>query len=109
MADESFSKYLTMEEARPLRIDAAVGRGKVQKEQRELETNARQWEFATGNKIDPAKYAELPDFKSATAAQKIASHRLVFGTDPTDQQRRSTLESTVRHLSRRSSRSPIWR
>ena len=72
MADESFSKYLTMEEARPLRIDAAVGRGKVQKEQRELETNARQWEFATGNKIDPAKYAELPDFKSATAAQKMA-------------------------------------
>ena len=87
MADESFSKYLTMEEARPLRIDAAVSRGKVQKEQRELETNARQWEFATGNKIDPAKYAELPDFKSATAAQKIASHRLVFGTDPTDQQK----------------------
>ena len=87
MTDESFSKYLTMEEARPLRIDAAVGRGKVQKEQRELETNARQWEFATGNKIDPAKYAELPDFKSATAAQKIASHRLVFGTDPTDQQK----------------------
>ena len=87
MTDESFSKYLTMEEARPLRIDAAVSRGKVQKEQRELETNARQWEFATGNKIDPAKYAELPDFKSATAAQKIASHRLVFGTDPTDQQK----------------------
>ena len=87
MKDESFGKYLTADEARPLRIDAAVSRGKVQKEQRELETNARQWEFATGNKIDPAKYAELPDFKSATAAQKIASHRLVFGTDPTDQQK----------------------
>ena len=87
MADESFSKYLTMEEARPLRIDVAVSRGKQDKERRELETNARQWEFATGNKIDPAKYAELPDFKSATAAQKIASHRLVFGTDPTDQQK----------------------
>ena len=87
MKDENFSKFLTTQEAIPLRIDVAVGRGKVQKEQRELETNARQWEFATGNKIDPAKYAELPDFKSATAAQKIASHRLVFGTDPTDQQK----------------------
>jgi len=87
MKDENFSKFLTTQEAIPLRIDVAVGRGKVQKEQRELETNARQWEFATGNKIDPAKYAELPDFKSATAAQKIASHRLVFGTDPTDKQK----------------------
>lgn len=87
MNDPENIQFMTVDELRPLRIDNAVGKGKVQKEQRELETNARQWEFATGNKIDPAKYAELPDFKSATAAQKIASHRLVFGTDPTDQQK----------------------
>jgi len=87
MTDERFSKLLSPEVARPLRIDVAVGRGKQEKEKREQETNVRQWEFATGAKIDPSKYADLPDFKSSTAAQKIAQHKLVFGTDPTDEQK----------------------
>ena len=87
MRDESFSQFLTAQEAIPLRIDVAVGRGKQDKEKREQETNVRQWEFATGTKIDPSKYADLPDFKSSTAAQKIAQHKLVFGTDPTDEQK----------------------
>jgi hypothetical protein len=68
-----------------------VGKGKQEKEKREIETNVRQWEFATGTKIDPSKYADLPDFKSAPAAQKIASHRLIFGTDPTDEQKQKYL------------------
>ena len=87
MKDEAFSKYMSIEDARPLRIDVAVGRGKEAKEKREQETNVRQWEFATGTKIDPSKYADRPDFKSSTAAQKIAQHKLVFGTDPTDEQK----------------------
>jgi len=87
MKDEAFSQFLTAQEAIPLRIDVAVGRGKQEKEKREQETNVRQWEFATGAKIDPSKYADLPDFKSSTAAQKIAQHKLVFGTDPTDEQK----------------------
>lgn len=87
MRDENFSKFLTAQEAIPLRIDVAVGKGKEAKEKREIETNVRQWEAVTGAKIDPAKYAELPDFKTSTAAQKIAQHKLVFGTDPTDEQK----------------------
>jgi len=87
MKDENFSKFLTAQEALPLRIDVAVGKGKQEKEKREIETNVRQWEAVTGAKIDPSKYAELPDFKSSTAAQKIAQHKLVFGTDPTDEQK----------------------
>lgn len=87
MADPAVSKLLDPAVLRPLRIDVAVGRGKAEKEKREIETNVRQWEFATGTKIDPSKYAELPDFKSSTAVQKIAQHKLVFGTDPTDEQK----------------------
>ena len=87
MRDENFSKFLTAQEAIPLRIDVAVGRGKEAKERAAVETNVRQWEAVTGTKIDPSRYAELPDFKSSTAAQKIAQHKLVFGTDPTDEQK----------------------
>lgn len=87
MADPEVSKLLDPSVARSLRIDIAVGRGKEAKEKREIETNVRQWEAVTGAKIDPSKYAELPDFKSSTAAQKIAQHKLVFGTDPTDEQK----------------------
>lgn len=87
MADPDVNKLLDPSVARPLRIDIAVGRGKEAKEKREIETNVRQWEFATGTKIDPSRYTELPDFKSSTAAQKIAQHKLVFGTDPTDEQK----------------------
>lgn len=87
MADPEVNKLLDPSVARPLRIDIAVGRGKEAKEKREIETNVRQWEAVTGAKIDPSKYAELPDFKSSTAAQKIAQHKLVFGTDPTDEQK----------------------
>lgn len=68
---------------RPLRIDVAVGRGKAEKETRELVTNAKQWETVSGAKIDPSKYAELPDFKTSTAAQKIASYKLINGVEPT--------------------------
>ena len=87
MADPEVNKLLDPSVARPLRIDIAVGRGKEAKEKREIETNVRQWEAVTGAKIDPSKYAELPDFKSSTVAQKIAQHKLVFGTDPTDEQK----------------------
>lgn len=87
MADPEVNKLLDPSVARPLRIDIAVGKGKQEKERREIETNVRQWEAVTGTKIDPSKYAELPDFKSSTAAQKIAQHKLVFGTDPTDEQK----------------------
>ena len=85
MADPEVVKLLDPSVARPLRIDIAVGRGKQEKERREVETNVRQWESVTGTKIDPSRYPELPDFKSSTAAQKIAQHKLVFGTDPTDE------------------------
>ena len=87
MADPRFNKLLAPEQARPLRIDVAVGRGKAEKERRDTETNVRQWEAVTGSKIDPSKYAELPDFKSAPAAQKIASHQLIFGVPPTEEQK----------------------
>lgn len=87
MADPEVVKLLDPSVARPLRIDIAVGRGKQEKERREVETNVRQWEAVTGSKIDPSRYTELPDFKSSTAAQKIAQHKLVFGTDPTDEQK----------------------
>jgi len=87
MADPQVAKLLDPSVARPLRIDIAVGKGKQEKERREIETNVRQWESVTGTRIDPSRYAELPDFKSSTAAQKIAQHRLVFGTDPTDEQK----------------------
>jgi hypothetical protein len=87
MADPEVAKLLDPSVARPLRIDIAVGRGKQEKEEREIKRNVSQWEFATGTKIDPSRYADLPDFKSSTAVQKIAQHKLVFGTDPTDEQK----------------------
>jgi hypothetical protein len=81
MADPEVNKLLDPSVARPLRIDIAVGRGKEAKEKREIETNVRQWEAVTGAKIDPSKYAELPDFKSSTAAQKIAQNYFLFSFD----------------------------
>lgn len=69
MTDGSFSKYLTMEEARPLRIDAAVGRGKMDKEAREVEGDRKAMSAVLG--YDVPKENVVPGFAKMPGVQKM--------------------------------------
>jgi hypothetical protein len=77
MADERFSKLLAPEQARPLRIDAAVGRGKQEKEQREREVNRRAMSNFFGVEVSPEKAEENPDFMKMPAVQKMSLWRMM--------------------------------
>ena len=69
--DPSFSKFLTIEEARPLRIDAAVERGKVQKETRERESNRRAMSTFLGYDVSEEQADAVPDFAKMAGVQKM--------------------------------------
>ena len=79
MADESFSKYLTMEEARPLRIDAAVGRGKVQKEEREIEGNRKALSYLLGTEATREQAITVSGLASMPVAQKLNVLKMMNG------------------------------
>jgi len=79
MADESFSKYLTMEEARPLRIDAAVSRGKVQKEEREIEGNRKALSYLLGTEATREQAVTVSGLASMPVAQKLNVLKMMNG------------------------------
>ena len=82
MADESFSKYLTMEEARPLRIDAAVGRGKMDQEERRVQSNVTKFQSRLGRELTPdemVRVRTIPAKKDMTPADEITELELVQG------------------------------
>ena len=82
MTDESFSKYLTMEEARPLRIDAAVGRGKQDLETKRQNSNVQLFSTRLGRPLTPEeeiKARSLPAKKDMTPADEITQLELVQG------------------------------
>ena len=79
MADESFSKYLTMEEARPLRIDAAVSRGKVQKEEREIEGNRKALSYLLGTEATREQAITVSGLASMPVAQKLNVLKMMNG------------------------------
>jgi hypothetical protein len=67
--DENFSKFLTAQEAIPLRIDVAVGRGKVQKEEREIEGDRKAMSSILG--YDVPKENVVPGFAKMPSVQKM--------------------------------------
>ena len=82
MADESFSKYLTMEEARPLLIDGAVGRGKMEKEERRVQSNVTKFQSRLGRELTPdevVRVRTLPAKKDMTPADEITELELIQG------------------------------
>lgn len=79
MTDESFSKYLTMEEARPLRIDAAVSRGKVQKEEREIEGNRKALSYLLGTEATREQAITVSGLASMPVAQKLNVLKMMNG------------------------------
>lgn len=86
MADESFSKYLTMEEARPLRIDAAVSRGKVQKEEREIEGNRKALSYLLGTEATREQAITVSGLASMPVAQKLNVLKMMNGGKPLPQE-----------------------
>jgi len=82
MADEKFSKFLTMEEARPLRIDAAVGRGKAVDEERRVIQNVAKFSTRLGRPLTPdeeMRVRTLPPKKDMTPSDEITELELVQG------------------------------
>lgn len=82
MADESFSKYLTMEEARPLIIDGAVERGKQTTESKRIESNITQYRMRLGRELTPdevSRIRTLPAKKDMTPADEITELELIQG------------------------------
>lgn len=80
MTDESFSKYLTMDEARPLRIDAAVGRGKMEQEERRVQSNVIKFQSRLGRELTPdevVRVRTLPAKKDMTPADEITELELI--------------------------------
>ena len=86
MADESFSKYLTMEEARPLRIDAAVSRGKVQKEEREIEGTRKALSYLLGTEATREQAVTVSGLASMPVAQKLNVLKMMNGGQPLSQE-----------------------
>lgn len=70
--DESFSKFLTVEEARPLLIDVAVGRGKMEQQARERENNRKAMSTFLGYEVSEEQANAVPDFAKMPGVQKMS-------------------------------------
>lgn len=103
MADPSFSKYLTMEEARPLRIDAAVSRGKVQKEEREIEGTRKALSYLLGTEATREQAVTVSGLASMPVAQKLNVLKMMNGGNDLPQ---ATIDK-VMGLERQASESKI--
>ena len=77
MRDESFSQFLTAQEAIPLRIDVAVGRGKQDKEKREVETNRKAMSSFFGYEISQDQAEQNPGFMKLPAIQKMSVWKMM--------------------------------
>ena len=82
MRDENFSKFLTAQEAIPLRIDVAVGRGKAEAETVRQNQNVQKFQMRLGRELTPEetiKARSLPAKKDMTPADEITELELVQG------------------------------
>lgn len=79
MTDESFSKYLTMEEARPLRIDAAVSRGKMDQEERKVEGDRKALSYLLGYEATREQALTLPGISNMPMVQKLNVIKMMNG------------------------------
>ena len=82
MKDEAFSKYMSIEDARPLRIDVAVGRGKQESEVKRQDANVQLFSTRLGRPLTPEeeiKARSLPSRKDMTPADEITQLELVQG------------------------------
>ena len=82
MKDENFSKFLTTQEAIPLRIDVAVGRGKQDLETKRQNSNVQLFSTRLGRPLTPEeeiKARSLPARKDMTPADEITQLELVQG------------------------------
>lgn len=85
MRDENFSKFLTAQEAIPLRIDVAVGRGKVQKEEREIEGNRKALSYLLGTEATREQAVTVSGLASMPVAQKLNVLKMMNGGQPLPQ------------------------
>lgn len=82
MRDENFSKFLTAQEAIPLRIDVAVGKGKQEAEVKRQDMNIQRFEARLGRPLtsdEVIKARSLPPKKDMTPADEITELELVQG------------------------------
>lgn len=82
MKDENFSKFLTAQEAIPLRIDIAVGKGKQEAEVKRQDLNIQRFEARLGRPLtsdEVIKARSLPPKKDMTPADEITELELVQG------------------------------
>lgn len=79
MRDENFSKFLTAEEAIPLRIDVAVGRGKAAKEEREVESNRKALSYLLGTEATREQALTVPGLASMPVVQKLNVMKMMNG------------------------------
>lgn len=86
MKDENFSKFLTAQEAIPLRIDAAVSRGKVQKEEREIEGNRKALSYLLGTEATREQAVTVSGLASMPVAQKLNVLKMMNGGQPLSQE-----------------------
>ena len=80
MKDENFSKFLTAQEAIPLRIDVAVGRGKMENEERRVQANVTKFQSHLGRELTPdevVRVRTLPAKKDMTPADEITELELI--------------------------------
>ena len=89
MADPRFSKLLSPDQARPLRIDVAVGSSKAQAEMKRQANNVVKFEQRLGRPLTPdeaMKARGLPPKKDMTASDEVAELELVQGKPATQDQ-----------------------
>ena len=82
MEDKNFSEFLTEQEAIPLRIDVAVGRGKQDLETKRQNSNVQLFSTRLGRPLTPEetiKARSLPAKKDMTPADEITQLELVQG------------------------------
>ena len=79
MKDENFSKFLTAQEAIPLRIDIAVGRGKQEKEEREIESNRKALSYLLGTEVTREQALTVPGIANMPVVQKLNVMRMMNG------------------------------
>ena len=80
MKDENFEKFLTAQEAIPLRIDIAVGRGKQEAETKRQDMNVQKFQRRLGRPLTPeetVKARSLPAKNDMTPADEVTELELV--------------------------------
>ena len=79
MKDKNFSEFLTEQEAIPLRIDVAVGRGKVQKEEREIEGTRKALSYLLGTEATREQAVTVSGLASMPVVQKLNVLKMMNG------------------------------